>query len=206
MIATPKRTIGVLAAVATAMAMMAMPGRSHLPGARAGAGRARGRAARPRLARPGAKFPGPLGRSPPAIRRGPATDRRPRRRGPRLQPTALGQGPERGRVSRRGPATNGGAVVTLHGTVADAEARDRAVRLSVETVGVDRVVDKLRVADVPPQPRPTESGQAFLGADRTPRTIVRAARVAPGRAGSRARRPRPPYRLHLRGPREGRGS
>lgn len=38
-------------------------------------------------------------------------------------------------------------LVVLHGAVADAELRRKAVRLAVETVGVDRVEDRLAVSD-----------------------------------------------------------
>jgi osmotically-inducible protein OsmY len=40
-----------------------------------------------------------------------------------------------------------GNLVVLHGSVADAELRRKAVRLAVETVGVERVEDSLRVAE-----------------------------------------------------------
>jgi osmotically-inducible protein OsmY len=40
-----------------------------------------------------------------------------------------------------------GNLVVLHGTVADAELRRKAVRLAVETVGVERVEDGLRVSE-----------------------------------------------------------
>jgi osmotically-inducible protein OsmY len=42
--------------------------------------------------------------------------------------------------------------VTLSGTVADAVARGKAVRLAAETVGVVRVADELRIPVPPPKP------------------------------------------------------
>ncbi|QDV34510.1 BON domain-containing protein [Tautonia plasticadhaerens] len=47
-----------------------------------------------------------------------------------------------------------GDLAVLHGTVADAELRRKAVRLAVETVGVERVQDLLTVPDAP-EPAPT---------------------------------------------------
>ncbi|WP_169975688.1 BON domain-containing protein [Tautonia rosea] len=42
-----------------------------------------------------------------------------------------------------------GGVVVLHGTVPDAELRRKAVRLAVETVGVERVQDNLTIGARP---------------------------------------------------------
>lgn len=51
-----------------------------------------------------------------------------------------------------------GGVVILHGRVADAELRRKAVRLAVETIGVERVQDNLTIGNAPPsteEPTPT---------------------------------------------------
>lgn len=42
-----------------------------------------------------------------------------------------------------------GGVVVLHGTVPDAELRRKAVRLAVETIGVERVQDNLTIGAAP---------------------------------------------------------
>ncbi|WP_152051510.1 BON domain-containing protein [Tautonia marina] len=42
-----------------------------------------------------------------------------------------------------------GGVVILHGTVPDAELRRKAVRLAVETIGVERVQDNLTIGAAP---------------------------------------------------------
>jgi hypothetical protein len=47
-----------------------------------------------------------------------------------------------------------GGVVVLHGTVPDADLRRKAVRLAVETVGVERVQDNLTIAAAPPADDP----------------------------------------------------
>lgn len=44
----------------------------------------------------------------------------------------------------------GGGVVTLRGTVPSKEARQRAVELATDTVGVERVIDRLTVGAEPP--------------------------------------------------------
>lgn len=50
-----------------------------------------------------------------------------------------------------------GGLVVLHGVVPDADAREKAVKLTVDTLGVERVVDRLRVAE------PTAEGAAPRG-------------------------------------------
>ncbi|MEW4570790.1 BON domain-containing protein [Tautonia sp. JC769] len=50
-----------------------------------------------------------------------------------------------------------GGVVVLHGTVPDADLRRKAVRLAVETVGVERVQDNLTIAAVAPADDPASA-------------------------------------------------
>jgi hypothetical protein len=47
-----------------------------------------------------------------------------------------------------------GSEVELHGTVADAAQKRRAVEIAESTVGVEKVIDQLRLADEPANPEP----------------------------------------------------